>query len=87
MSHSKGLMVALVLVVLSLLPSGAVAQRLMGPADLVYLGAFAAPESVSPPDYDEWAYGGHALSFRPGGDPGGPDDGFPGSLYIAGNAQ
>ena len=60
---------------------------LLSPADLHYLGAFAAPESVLPPDFDEWAYGGHALSFRPGGDPTGPEDGFPGSLYLAGNAQ
>ena len=61
--------------------------RLLRSSDLEYLGAFAAPESVTPPDYDEWAYGGHALAFRPGGDPDGPADGFPGSLYIAGNAQ
>lgn len=57
------------------------------PANLQYLGAFAAPESVNPPDYNEWAYGGHALTFDPEGDPSGPSDGFPGSLFIAGNAQ
>lgn len=60
---------------------------LLSPSDLTYLGAFAAPESVIPPDFDEWAYGGHAMSYRPGGDPTGPEDGFPGSLFLAGNAQ
>ena len=61
--------------------------RRLVPTDLVYLGAFAAPESVTPPDFNEWAYGGHALAFNPTGDTGGPSDGFPGSLFIAGNAQ
>ncbi|MCD4749331.1 MAG: hypothetical protein K8R59_08150 [Thermoanaerobaculales bacterium] len=60
---------------------------LLSPGDLLYLGAFAGPESVIPPDYDEWAYGGHALTFNPEGDPSGPADGFPGALFIAGNAQ
>jgi len=61
--------------------------RLITPADLHYLGAFAVPDSDNPPDWDEWAYGGHALTFQPSGDPSGSGDGFPGSLYVAGNAQ
>jgi hypothetical protein len=63
------------------------AAELLAPGDLVYLGAFAAPESVIPPDENEWAYGGHAMTFNPDGDPSGPADGFPGSLFLAGNAQ
>jgi hypothetical protein len=61
--------------------------RRVQPGDLTYLGAFAVPDSANPPDWDEWSYGGHALAHRPDGDPGGAADGFPGSLYVAGNAQ
>jgi len=61
--------------------------RLLTPADLQYLGAFAVPDSANPPAWDEWAYGGHALTYHPAGDPTGSGDGFPGSLYVAGNAQ
>lgn len=59
----------------------------LGPEHLTYLGAFAAPDSANPPDYDEWGYGGHALAYSSAGDPGGAADGFPGSLFLAGNAQ
>ncbi len=47
------------------------------PADLTYLGAFAYPAP------DDWAYSGHALAYYPDGDPTGPADGYPGSLYVA----
>jgi len=53
---------------------------LLQPTDLVYLGAFAYPSG------DAWAYSGHALAYYPGGDPTGPSDGYPGSLYAAGSA-
>jgi hypothetical protein len=59
----------------------------LGPEHLTYLGAFAVPDSTNPPDWDEWSYGGHALAYRADGDPFGAADGFPGSLYVAGNAQ
>ena len=29
-----------------------------------------------------FAYGGNAMTFNPNGDPAGPRDGFPGSLFI-----
>lgn len=48
------------------------------PTDLRYQGAFVYPVG------DEWAYSGHALAYYPGGDAGGPNDGYPGSLYAAG---
>jgi hypothetical protein len=51
------------------------------PSDLVYLGAFAYPLG------DEWAYSGHALAYYPHGDPAGPADGYPGSLYAAGHVN
>jgi hypothetical protein len=56
--------------------SQAAAYRLL-PENLVYQGAFAFPTG------DEWTYGGHALAYYPDGDPSGPDDGYPGSLYTA----
>ncbi len=54
---------------------------LLQPSDLVYQGAFAYPSG------DEWAYSGQALAYYPDGDPSGPDDGAPGSLYAAGHAH
>jgi len=48
-------------------------------SDLDYQGAFAYPAG------DRWAYGGHALAYYPNGDPDGPADGYPGSLYAAGH--
>lgn len=57
---------------------GAAGERLPGGA-LRYLGAFALP------DGDAWAYSGRAMAYRPGGDPAGPLDGHPGSLYVDGH--
>ena len=59
----------------TVIPSG-----LIQPSDLEYQGAFAYPSG------DEWAYSGHALAYYPEGDPTGPADGYPGSLYAAGHA-
>jgi hypothetical protein len=56
-------------------------SALVAPADLVYLGAFRLPDD---PNSEGWEYGGGALAFRPGGDPTGADDGYPGSLFGAG---
>lgn len=53
----------------------------LSPDDLAYRGAFALPEG------DAWLYAGHALAYYPAGDPAGPADGFPGSLYVVGHAH
>ena len=47
---------------------------------LIYRGAFAFPAG------DAWTYSGHALAFYPDGDPAGPADGHPGSLFTVGHA-
>ena len=61
------------------LPSGDLIQ----PTDLVYLGAFRLPSDA--PDEVGWMWSGEALAYYPDGDPGGPADGFPGSLLGAGH--
>ncbi len=69
------------------LSGGAIAVGDAGPSplitatDLAYRGAFAYPAG------DDWAYSGHAVAYYPDGDPGGPGDGFPGSLYAAAHDQ
>ncbi|UCH26618.1 MAG: hypothetical protein JSV66_02925, partial [Trueperaceae bacterium] len=65
-------------------PSGGDGERLQ-PSDLTYLGAFRFPPGGDPPT--TWGWGGTAMTFYPGGDPGGPDDSFPGSLFATGNDQ
>ncbi|MBN1146963.1 MAG: hypothetical protein JXA78_06895 [Anaerolineales bacterium] len=62
------------------LPSGAV----IPPENLVYLGAFRLPDDSGG---SGWEYSGKALAYYPGGDPNGPQDGFPGSLFAAGYDQ
>jgi hypothetical protein len=52
------------------------------PEDLTYLGAFRLPEGSGG---SNWDYSGHGLTYYPAGDPEGPDDGFPGSLYGYGH--
>jgi hypothetical protein len=59
------------------------AAKLVQPADFTYLGAFRLPGSDTPPK--TFAYGGNAMTFNPDGDPSGPKDGFPGSLFISGH--
>ena len=61
-------------------PSG---QALM-PADLEYLGAFRLPDASGG---SEWIYSGQGLAVNPDGDPQGPEDGFPGSLFGVGQDQ
>ncbi|MEZ6122035.1 MAG: hypothetical protein R3C49_02530 [Planctomycetaceae bacterium] len=59
--------------------------QMLTPGNFLYLGAFR------PPHYDanqkNFAYGGCGLAYRDNGDPDGPDDGFPGSLYLMGGAK
>lgn len=56
-------------------------QPLSRITELVYKGAFVFPEG------EEWSWSGHALAYYPGGDPDGPDDGYPGSLYAGGHPE
>ncbi len=63
------------------IPADPLADNPIQPADLTYRGAFAYPSG------GEWAYSGHALAYYPAGDPTGPADGYPGSLYIAGHVE
>lgn len=55
---------------------------LIQPPDLVYVGAFRLPDG---PEDIGWMYSGEALTYHPGGDPAGPDDGYPGSLFGTGH--
>ncbi len=61
---------------------GEAAGGLIRPADLVYRGAFRLP---GPEGETGWAWGGNALTYCPAGDPGGPADGYPGSLFGTGH--
>jgi len=57
------------------------AARLL-PADLEYRGAFRLP---GPGGGSGWGWSGNALAYHPGGDPSGPADGYPGSLFGTGH--
>ena len=57
-------------------------SSLIGPDDFTYLGFFRLPEASGGSD---WDYSGHGLTYYPEGDPSGPDDGFPGSLFGFGH--
>jgi hypothetical protein len=60
---------------------------LIQPSALVYLGAFRLPGDApdDAPDGVGWMWSGEALAYYPDGDPSGPDDGFPGSLFGTGH--
>ena len=57
--------------------------NLIQPSDFSYVGAFRLPDGGPRPLTFE--YGGGAMTFNPAGDPSGPHDGFPGSLFIMGH--
>ena len=61
-------------------------QRLQ-PSDLEYRGAFRLPDSPGKPDNVNWSWNAwaSALTFYPDGDPSGPEDGYPGSLFGVGH--
>jgi len=59
------------------------AASLIQPADIQYVGAFRLPIGGERPYTFE--YGGNAMTFNPNGDSSGPNDGFPGSLFITGH--
>ncbi len=58
------------------------ASQRIQPENLEYLGAFRLPEG---PDGIAWEYSGQGLAFCDSGDPDGPDDGYPGSLFGIGH--
>ncbi|MBN2058244.1 MAG: hypothetical protein JW782_05575 [Candidatus Saganbacteria bacterium] len=60
-------------------------SALIQPSDLIYLGVFRLPAYPVDPGYG-WEWGGNALTYYPGGDPGGSDS-YPGSLFGSGNDQ
>jgi len=55
---------------------------LIQPSDLEYKGTFRLPDADGDCD---WTYSPHAMTYYPDGDSGGPDDGYPGSLFASGN--
>ncbi len=54
-------------------------------SDLTYIGAFRLPKDIR--GASRFGYGGGALALNPHGDQNGPNDGYPGSLYIVGHEQ
>ena len=58
-------------------------SEVVRPEDIQYIGAFRLPGDGDRPL--TFAYGGSGMTFYPDGDPSGPDDGFPGSLFIVGH--
>ena len=61
-------------------PSGGAAR--LQPENLVYKGAFRLP---GPSGESNWAWSGDGLAYYPDGDPKGPGDGYPGSLFGIGH--
>jgi len=62
-------------------PRGA-ATHLLHPGDFSYLGAFRLP---GPSGGSNWSYSGYAMAYSPNGDPDGPADDHPGSLFVVGH--
>ncbi len=52
------------------------------PDAIVYRGAFRLP---GPSGESNWGWAGDGMAYRPDGDPDGPDDGYPGSLFGFGH--
>jgi hypothetical protein len=66
-------------------PASASAGRLL-PSDLTYVGAFRVPDLAGPDEISwKWSNWGSALAYYPDGDPAGPADGYPGSLFGVGH--
>ncbi len=57
-------------------------ERRIDPANLVYRGALRLPAGSGG---TSWEWGGNAMAYYPDGDPDGPDDGHPGSLFGTGH--
>lgn len=58
-------------------------DTMITPGNFEYLGAIRPPHIQQ--NDTTFAYGGWALAYRADGDPSGPEDGFPGSLYMVGH--
>lgn len=61
--------------------------QLINPSDLEYLGAFRLPNSSNGVSWNFAGgayYGGGDMTYYPEGDPNGPADGYPGSIYGIG---
>lgn len=61
-------------------------SRLLMPADLDYQGAFRLSTEKAGSQYG-LIYLTGAMSHHPGGDAGGPPDGYPGSIFITGQSS
>ena len=59
----------------------------MQPADLTYRGAFRLPDTHEMPEEESWNWSTwcSAMAYYPNGDPSGPSDGYPGSIFGVGN--
>lgn len=69
-------------------PSTPTDGTLIQPTDLVYLGAFRLPDVPGPDEYSwKWSNWASAMAYYPDGDPAGPDDGYPGSIFGVGHDQ
>jgi hypothetical protein len=64
------------------IPTTEIGASLIAPEELTYLGAFRLPGESGG---SSWEYSGYAMAFYPEGDPSGPGDGFPGSLFAIGH--
>jgi hypothetical protein len=60
-------------------------KDLIQPGGIEYLGAFKLPDTNS--IEGSWLYSGSAATYYPQGDPIGPEDGYPGSLFATGHEQ
>lgn len=60
-------------------------ESMITPGNFEYLGAIRPPNAGR--DEESFGYGGWAVAWRPDGDPEGPEDGYPGSLYLLGHQQ
>jgi hypothetical protein len=65
-------------------PSNGTTTDLIQPSDLTYQGAFRLPADPTGEGW-EWSNWASALTYYPDGDPSGPSDGYPGSLYGTGH--
>ncbi|MDP8214295.1 MAG: hypothetical protein RAO92_06965 [Candidatus Euphemobacter frigidus] len=72
---------ALTIIIILLLPGTTAADRIQ-PSDLIYQGAFRLP---GPGGDSGWGWSGSAMTYYPAGDPNGPDDSYPGSLFGTGH--
>lgn len=72
-------------IVISTQGSSPPVSGLIQPEDLIYLGAFRLPADAPDEIGWKWSNWSSALAHYPDGDPGGPADGFPGSLFGTGH--